>query len=221
MSATLPVVAKASLPASYERAKEALATCSSVDECKDWADKAAALASYAKQADDDSLQRYAERIRARAIRKCGELLKQIERGPGKPPKQNGGDAPTITRASAARDAGLSRDQKITALRVASVPEADFEAAVEADEPPTITELAERGKKPQPRPLLDLKGRDPEEFKASTYAQGAVERMAACARQVSPTVVVRGAFPDERRELQAHAVAIVTWLEELLRDLEET
>ncbi len=218
---SLPVIAKAALPASYERAKEALAACSSVDECKDWADKAAALASYAKQADDDTLQRYAERIRARAVRKCGELLKEIKPAKGgRPSKETGGGGPTSLRKQVAKEAGLSRDQQVTALRVANVPEDDFEAAVESDDPPTITELAERGKKPQPKPLLDLKGRDPEEFKASTYAQGTVDRMAECAARVSPSVVVRGAFPDERNELLGQALAIAAWLQELLKELEE-
>jgi hypothetical protein len=38
----------------------------------------------------------------------------------------------------ARDAGLSTDQKNTALRVASIPPEEFEAAVESDKPPTET-----------------------------------------------------------------------------------
>jgi hypothetical protein len=48
------------------------------DECKTWADKAAALASYAKQSEDKGLENSSKRIKARAISRCGELLKQIE-----------------------------------------------------------------------------------------------------------------------------------------------
>jgi hypothetical protein len=85
-------------------------------------------------------------IQARAIRRCGELLRQVapDPKPGRP--KNGGDAPTITRA--AKQAGLSRDQRVAALRVANVPADDFEDAVEADEPATVTELAERGGYPR-------------------------------------------------------------------------
>lgn len=101
-------------------------------------------ASYARQSKDDSLRKTADRIQARAVRRCGELLAEIKRPPqGGRPAKNGGDAPPVSRARAAIDAGLSRDQKRTALRVAAVPELDFEAAVEGDDPPTITELAER------------------------------------------------------------------------------
>jgi len=82
----------AQLPQSYERAKEALSTCSSIDECKDWSDKAMALASYARQADDKTLENYAIRIRSRAIRRAGELLKQFDGRDGRNlPKSNDDD----------------------------------------------------------------------------------------------------------------------------------
>ena len=47
-----------------------------------------------------------------------------------------------TRSEVAKDAGLSERQKVTALRVASVPQPEFEAAVESENPPTVTQLAE-------------------------------------------------------------------------------
>jgi hypothetical protein len=69
-----------------------------------------------------------------ATRRCGVLLKEIE--PAKPgPKLQGGTSPQLGRTQAARDAGLSDDQRKTALRVANVPEAVFEKAVESDNPP--------------------------------------------------------------------------------------
>ena len=57
LPAQLPSIANAQLPEKYEAAKTALAECARIDECKDWADKAHAMASYAKQADDDSLHK--------------------------------------------------------------------------------------------------------------------------------------------------------------------
>ena len=80
----------ARLPVAYEEAKSQLAKCATVDECKDWADKAAALASYAKQSQDESLENMAKRIRARAIKRCGELLREIEPGTGAHLKRDGG-----------------------------------------------------------------------------------------------------------------------------------
>ncbi len=159
LSATLPsLAADAKLPATYETAKTALARCVRIDECAEWANKAEALASYAKQAGDATLRNTADRIQARAIRRCGELLRAIKRPDqgGRPPARNGRGTPTVSRRQAAAQAGLSKDQQITAVRVARVPESTFEAAVEADHPPTVTKLAAQGT--TPRRESPLKGR---------------------------------------------------------------
>jgi hypothetical protein len=87
---------RAILPANYEEAKAAIAACHRIDECRDWADRAAALASCAKQSTDDSLLRMATRIQLRAVRRCGELMKKIPAHPG-PRPGNGAVSDTISR----------------------------------------------------------------------------------------------------------------------------
>ena len=159
-------IAQAQLPARYESACKAIAECVRIDELKDLADRQAALASYAKQAKDDSMMRLAQRIQLRAVRRCGELLKQIpDTNRGRP--VNSGDTrpnldgwipgtgtsepslegwlPGYTRSKAATDAGMTEHGKKNAIRVASVSPDEFEAAVQSDTPPTVTALAERGK----------------------------------------------------------------------------
>jgi hypothetical protein len=101
----------------------------------------------AKQSRDESMFKMATRIQARAIRRCGELLKEIETMQGKrtdlEPVE--GDLPkSTTRKSAAEEAGLSEWQQKTAVRVANVPKEEFEAQIESDSPPTVTALAEQG-----------------------------------------------------------------------------
>jgi hypothetical protein len=75
------------------------------------------------------MEKTAMRIRARAIRRCGELLKEIEKTP---PQISGAmkggvaaDTTLITRKDAAEDAGLSKRQAVTAIRVANVPNEIF------------------------------------------------------------------------------------------------
>jgi hypothetical protein len=131
------------LPVSYEEARIALATCDSIDECRAWASTAEVLASYAKQAKDETLLDCAWRIKARAVRRCGELLQEIPAKAGRPPENWEGAHP-ISRASAAAAAGLSEHQRKTGLRIASIPAPEFEAAVESPRPPTVTKLAELG-----------------------------------------------------------------------------
>lgn len=134
----------ARLPSTYQAAKRAISQCASIDECKDWSDKAAALASYARQAQDDQLERMAKRIRARATRRAGELLKQVEpqRGGDRRSDQSTATDTLITRTAAAEEAGLSKRQADTAKRLANVPADTFEEMVEADA--TVTEIAAVG-----------------------------------------------------------------------------
>lgn len=145
--ATLPVPGDSSalLPQKYEAARAAIAECERIDECKDWADKAAAMAAYARQAKDDSLRVMAVRIQARAERRCGELLKQIPRADEATRYGKVAAVPPVTRTQMATNAGLSERQRKTALRIANVPKATFDAQVESPRPPSITQLAEQGR----------------------------------------------------------------------------
>jgi hypothetical protein len=140
---TLPARVGARLPATYEAAKQALAECTRVDECKDWADKAAALASYARQRDDQTLHNLAQRIQLRAIRRMGEVSKEL--GVEQPRDEFGRLARSGKTAKSAilRAAGISTSAAHRAERVASIPEDEFEAVVASAEPPTIRELATR------------------------------------------------------------------------------
>ena len=75
----------------------------------------------------------ADRIQARAIRRCGELLREFKQDPKNNLKKGSrsGDAPTSeSQREIAKNAGLSKDQEVTAVRVANVPEDEFETAVE-------------------------------------------------------------------------------------------
>lgn len=162
----------ARLPQAYEAAKVALANCASIDECKDWADKAEALASYAKQADDDTLRRHADRIQARAIRRCGELLKQFDGRGGDQSESKPALTSAPTQRQAAAQAGLSLHQQRTAVRVANVPAETFERAVESPAPPTVTKLADMGRKP--RQAVDLGGRDPTDFNRAMHFKGMLQ-----------------------------------------------
>lgn len=79
------------------------------------------------------------RIRDRAIRRAGELLKQIEPAPN---QHVAGVGAHTSRSDAAKEAGMSKHQQVQAIRVANVPAAEFERQVESPNPPTVTKLAE-------------------------------------------------------------------------------
>jgi hypothetical protein len=132
----------AKLPPRYTAAKKALEECCEVDECLAWANKMHALASYARQAKDESLKNMAMRIQARAIRRCGELLSSAKAQGGR--RTDRGVQGPPTRLETARSAGFSRSQMRQAIQVSQVPKREFEKVVEATPPPTVTALAVRG-----------------------------------------------------------------------------
>lgn len=211
LPAELPAISSARLPASYEHARQALAECSRIDECQQWADKAEALASYAKQAKDDQLRKLADRIQARAIRRCGELLKQVD-ARGDHMKSEGGHT---SRIEAARDAGLSDHQRVTAVRVASVPADEFERQVESDAPPTVSALAEQGKKP----LLNLGEKSPADFRMATEAIASLRRFAEFARDHDPSRVAAGVDRREAATVRRYVAEIDSWLDRFITSVE--
>jgi hypothetical protein len=217
---TLPVkesqIAGAILPETYKNARTAIEKCSRLDECKDWANKAEAIASYAKQAGDNTLRKCADRIQARAMLRCGELLKEIPSKAGKaigvgvPPHQS-------QRDKAAREAGLSRDQKHTALRVASVPKGLFETLVESDDPPTVTGLAELGTRKIP-----YKHTVPSEnFAEATKIGGAIRLLSRQITGIDPEYCLAGIEPHERKETLGIAKSCAVWLQTFINLMEGT
>ena len=142
-------VAKAKLPATYIEAKKALAKCQRIDECKKWADKMAALASYGKQAGDMALFNSASEIKKRAIDRGGILLLQIEDKRGRPSKNRLPEQMNLGRMQAAKEAGWSRNQANTAIAVANIPRDEFEKHV-GNSKESLKDFAKRGvKKPKP------------------------------------------------------------------------
>jgi hypothetical protein len=211
---TLPTnieIASARFPATYEQAKVALASCQKIDECQTWANKAEALASYAKMADDDSLRTMADRIQARAVRRMGILLKEYD-GRGRPSAENVEGDHNISQAEAARGAGISDHQRAQAVRVANVPDAEFDAAIEGDNPATVTALAEIGKRVRSVPV--------EGFKKATHLIGALGRVAEFCEQNDPADVSAGVFPDEIATLQKYASVIAIWLDKFSMQLRQ-
>jgi hypothetical protein len=216
LPATLADVSNARLPAVYEAAKTAITECERIDECKNWSDKAAALASYARQANDDSLRVMAVRIQARAERRAGALLKQIPRGSqaNLVQRRQEGTRPSVTRTQAADEAGLSEHQRKTALRLASIPEPEFTRQVENPNPPTITKLAERGRQKRVRPERD-------ERPDTEVATRALRSFAKYCGNTDPVRVASAMSSRTLKNIQRQIFAIGRWLNLFVDNLPES
>lgn len=134
----------ARLPFSYEQAKSALSRCTDIDECAAWQNRAVAMASYAKQAGDFTMERMAQRIRLRAILKLGELLAAIPETSGR------AAAGQPTRASLMRDAGVRSTLGSRAVAMTRVPLEKREEMIERDPPATISEFERIGRPAKPK-----------------------------------------------------------------------
>ena len=214
----LPAATDARLPVTYEAAQNALAECSRVDECKGWSDRAAALASYARQAKDNTLHNLALRIQARAQRRMGELLKQVPRGDSDGANlvqhRRAGAVPPVTRTQIARDAGLSERQRKTALRIASVPEPDFTAAIDSPKPPTVTALAAMGTSSRPVPSeVGARAAPPA---TASRALGLLRELAAFCTMTDPAAIALACRdPDGAR---GHVEEIDRWFDQFVTRL---
>jgi hypothetical protein len=208
----------ARLPVTYEQASMALAQCYRVDECAEWANKAEAIASYARQSKDDTLLNTATKIRGRAIQRGGELLKQIPVKDG-PPVRNPGSATRVTqtRKDIEEETGWSPDQQKRAMKVASVPAEKFKEMLEdAPKPATVTQLAAEGAKSgrKKASTSHLHGRDPADYKIGSRGQGAIEHFVRHTEDLDPVIVVRGTVPHEYVNLAKNMKAVVAWLKRL-------
>lgn len=123
-------------PVNYEQARNALERCERVDECKEWRDRAAAIASYAKQKNDRSLFETATRIRARAERRYGELFDIIR------------EQSRLTVKATAEKLGVKANDAERSRRIARVESGTFERLVEKSPPAPISVLAKIGVDPR-------------------------------------------------------------------------
>src|SRR5436309_5943904 len=111
----LPHVSKAKLLERYQAAKQALASCDCIDECKACAARMEALACDARQANDTVLEDLVMRILARAVQRCSELLKEIPSEQRKRTDQKRGGTELSPSEQAPKDAGLFECEAKTAV----------------------------------------------------------------------------------------------------------
>ncbi len=113
----------------YEAACREIALANTIDEAKDWGDKAEALRAYARQAHNTDMEVQVAEIKLRALRRMGELSKALEKvttiGGGEVGIPSGGKPKSEQLA----DAGVSTSAANRAEQLADVPEDEFEQSL--------------------------------------------------------------------------------------------
>jgi hypothetical protein len=204
-------ITRDALPATYERAKAALAECADIDECRDWSDRAEAMAAYAQMRRDRTLFNLARRIQLRAKRKYAELEEFFDARGAHRKKVR---AHLSSKREIAAAAGISEHEAKTCRRLAAVPEEVFNAAVESENPPSVTALAAQGirRRAPARPA-------PAGTKEATRALGAIRRLAELSAEHRPETIAAGIAPDEIPLTAERIAAVQLWLGRLKNALE--
>lgn len=214
----------ARMPLNYEVAKNAIRKCLRIDECKEWADKIAALAAYAKQIKDDELLKNAKRIRVRAQVRMGELLLEYPAPHGGWPGADGkirNAGRKSPRYKAGEDAGLSRATINRAVSMARVPEDLRETRIEADPPITHRQLSDLGRVRKFKTGREVGAA----YKELTGNTGWGSNLGAFVRWIGlhPAAYVGAQIDadDEITRLRALIVDAQEWLDELDQTLPKT
>lgn len=126
------------LPVRYEEACRALAECSTIMDAKYFADKAEALAAWAKIYKSDQAEVEARRLKLHAYRKMGLLAQELRPGS----RGRRGLIGTVGGPQALlKESGLKAHQGQNALRLARVSNEKFEAISSLPRPPGIAQAA--------------------------------------------------------------------------------
>jgi hypothetical protein len=208
----IPATVSAPLPATYEAAKSALAHCQAIDECKDWADKAVALASYARQSEDLELEKMAIRIRERALRRASEIARQMMQPHGTNQHTKAGDHSdviSLPKEKVQEISGFSRRQLNNVLAIGNIPQEDFDRQVESANPPTVQELVRQGtqKRQAPDPETWLEGRSPAAFNKALHFVALFEEYAKELGQWNVAEAIECLNDKDRREVRAYIARI--------------
>lgn len=115
----------------YDAACRAVSEAKSIDEVKDFRDKAEAMRAYAKQAKNKQLEIDASEIRFRAERRIGELMaaqrETVGLAPAGRPREIGLEENPIIRPITLSEAGIDKNLADRARKYAAVPAQEFES----------------------------------------------------------------------------------------------
>lgn len=125
------------LPVEYDRALQALAACTKVDEARTWDNKADALAAWAKIYRSDQASLLAQRLKLHAYRRMGQLAEELT---PKFPNQPGPRALLLSE-------GLSMSQASAARCLARMPPRRFERVLSAPASPVTIAQRQSNRRP--------------------------------------------------------------------------
>lgn len=132
------LVKRTPLPVVYEEACRQLAEVATVMDAKYFADKAEALAVWAKIYRSDQAALEAKRLKLHAFRKMGLIAEQLRPTSASTRCKTGGGASLL------KENGLNSGHAAQAIRLSRIPENKFNSAINQNRPPPIVALSRTG-----------------------------------------------------------------------------
>lgn len=112
----------------WEKAKQAIAACRTIDEVKGIRDKAEALRAYAKQVHESlEVQNNIAEIKLRAERKAGEMLKDMPKNEGGWRNKSCGNI--MLPQDKLSDVGIEKHESSRWQKISDIPQKDFEQKI--------------------------------------------------------------------------------------------
>lgn len=212
----------ARLPVSYRAARTALRECDRLDECKNWGDKAEALATYARLSHDPEMELVARRIRLRAIARAGELLLKIpdnQRGVHLAGGGAGSQPNPQSRRGMGRAAGMRVLDVTQALAIARVPVDVRELLIESPNPPPPSRLQNHPSRIRPpRDVRADRFRPGPHYREVFIHGGGLTGFASFLKRHPPAEYFPFLSSDERRRASIYLGRIESWCAEARRKL---
>jgi hypothetical protein len=140
---TVAVVA----PIEYEQACRAIVACTLLEDARHWANKADALAAWAKMYGDDRVSLEARRLKLHAYRRMASLAEELL--PEWAAEHQIGAERRISSLVVLKDQGLTQGIAQTVRKVGLLTDQKFDKAVNAKKPPTPGELVNIENAPVP------------------------------------------------------------------------
>jgi len=196
--------------ARYDAMCQAIAAAYEVDEVKDIRDKAVALETYFKLAQNTEAERQACEIRLRAERKAGQLLAEREKAKPRGSNQYQDVSRDPTHPQPISDLGITRDQSSDWQKLAKVPEDDFEQALRDPDvkPSTAGIIARHEQREKPRDRVEA---------SALWLWGRLqdfERDGLLARD--PAEVMQTMLPHMRETTMQLAPRVAAWLGRIVK-----
>ena len=131
--------------------------------------------------------------------------------PNNAKKQSIDDPTLLSKYDVGKQAGLSKDQQVTANRLSNIPEDQFNHQIESNQVPTLTELSDQGKK-----KIDyLYKPKPNGFADAIHFKGALKELHSYIKKHDPDYIINAMDEADKKEVSSIIQSVELWFDKFI------